>query len=279
MLPCRDLIPPPRKDVSMDVALYARVSSERQDVDLSITAQLKALREHAKKNDYQVTRQYVDEAESARTTDRAKFQEMLADAKRKDKPFGAILIWSYSRFARNIEDAAVLKGMLRRQKVKLISITEPFDDTPHGEAMGAILDVFNHLTSAILTQDVIRGMRESASRGFYPGGTVPFGYKRVRVQDGKKERSKLVPDPLCGPTVVRLFKECLVGNGLREIAIKVNADGIPAPRGGIWESTRVHRLLTNEAYTGTMVFDRERPGRPTNMVNLQCAWRTRGPRS
>ena len=105
-------------------------------------------------------------------------------------------------------------------------------------------------------------MRESASRGFYPGGTVPFGYKRVRVQDGKKERSKLVPDLLCGPTVVRLFKECLLGNGLREIAIKVNADGIPAPRGGIWESTRVHRLLTNEAYTGTMVFDRERPGRP-----------------
>ena len=42
------------------VALYARVSSDRQDVDLSVAAQLRALRDYAEKHDYLVAREYVD---------------------------------------------------------------------------------------------------------------------------------------------------------------------------------------------------------------------------
>ena len=45
-------------------AVYARVSSDRQDVDLSIAAQLRALREYADRNNFIIVRQYVDEAES-----------------------------------------------------------------------------------------------------------------------------------------------------------------------------------------------------------------------
>ena len=45
-------------------ALYTRVSSDRQDVDLSVAAQLRALRDYAESNGYTVVRQYVDEAES-----------------------------------------------------------------------------------------------------------------------------------------------------------------------------------------------------------------------
>ena len=50
----------------ISVALYARVSSDRQDVDLSVAAQLRALRDYANKNGYFVAREYVDEAESGR---------------------------------------------------------------------------------------------------------------------------------------------------------------------------------------------------------------------
>ena len=50
-------------------ALYARVSSDRQDVDLSVAAQLRALRDYAEKNGYHVAREYVDEAESGRIAD------------------------------------------------------------------------------------------------------------------------------------------------------------------------------------------------------------------
>ena len=43
-------------------ALYARVSSDRQDVDLSVAAQLRALRDYAAQHGYVVAREYVDEA-------------------------------------------------------------------------------------------------------------------------------------------------------------------------------------------------------------------------
>ena len=74
------------------VALYARVSSDRQDVDLSVSAQLRALRDYAQKNGYLVAREYVDEAESGRIADRPQFQKMLDEATKPEAPFREILI-------------------------------------------------------------------------------------------------------------------------------------------------------------------------------------------
>ena len=68
-------------------ALYARVSSDRQDVDLSVSAQLRALRDYADKNGCKVVREYVDEAESGRSTDRPEFKKMMDEAKRTQAPF------------------------------------------------------------------------------------------------------------------------------------------------------------------------------------------------
>ena len=51
-------------------ALYARVSSDRQDVDLSVSARLRALRAYAESNGYIVAREFIDEAESSRIADR-----------------------------------------------------------------------------------------------------------------------------------------------------------------------------------------------------------------
>ena len=84
----------------MNVALYARVSSERQDIDLSISAQLKALREYAVKNSHFIVKEYVDEAESGRTSQRPAFREMIAAARRPNRPFDLILVWKYSSLAR-----------------------------------------------------------------------------------------------------------------------------------------------------------------------------------
>ena len=94
------------------VALYARVSSDRQDVDLSIAAQLRALRDYAERNDYLVAREYVDEAESGRIADRPEFQKMLNEANKPEAPFKEILVWKFSRFTRKREHAVAFKSML-----------------------------------------------------------------------------------------------------------------------------------------------------------------------
>ena len=100
----------------MKTVIYARVSSEKQaEKDLSIPAQLKALRRYALERGLDIVSEYVDEAESAKSANRPAFQEMIAAAKKKDRPFDSILVWKLSRFARNREDSIIYKSVLRKR--------------------------------------------------------------------------------------------------------------------------------------------------------------------
>ena len=121
-------------------ALYARVSSDRQDVDLSVAAQMRALKNYAKSNGYSIAREYVDEAESGRGADRPQFREMIEEGSQSNPPFEVILVWKFSRFARKREHAVAFKSMLRRKGIRVVSITEHADDTPNGKLMEAIIE-------------------------------------------------------------------------------------------------------------------------------------------
>ena len=238
----------------MKAAIYARVSSDRQDVDLSVSAQLKHLREYARANGYEIAREYVDEAETGRTTRRPEFQQMISDVRRRSKLFDVILVYKYSRFTRNREDSIVYKSLLRKYGVRVISMTEPFEDTPTGKLMEAIIESLDEFYSANLAQEVLRGMRESASRGFYMPGRAPYGYNRIKVKDGHKERPTLERDPRTAPVVSRIFRDFLASRGLKEVTAALNTDGIPSSGGKQWNKTSVHKILVNKAYTGTLVW-------------------------
>ena len=235
-------------------ALYARVSSDRQDVDLSVSAQLRALRDYAEKNSYLVAREYVDEAESGRIADRPQFQKMLNEASKPESPFKEILVWKFSRFTRKREHAVAFKAMLRRRGIRVVSITEQADDTPTGKLLEAIIESVDEFYSENLAQEVTRGMREAASRGFWVTGSDPYGYKRVYVQDGAKKRPKLELDPPADAVVRRIFDMALQGKSILDVTRALNADGIPTTNGKRWLKTTIHTILDNEVYTGTLVW-------------------------
>ncbi len=253
-------------------ALYARVSSERQDVDLSVSAQLRALKDYAKANGYSVAREFVDEAESGRVADRPQFREMIEEGSQPKAPFQVILVWKFSRFTRKREHAVAFKSMLRRKGVRVVSITEHADDSPTGKLMEAIIESVDEFYSENLAQDVVRGMREAASRGFFLGSKAPFGYTRVKVSDGVKERPTLEVDPAAAPVVKELFQSSLRGNGLMEICKALNDRGV-TNRGNRWYKGGLHYLLTNEAYTGAAVWGRTSKGeKPQVPVRVEGAW-------
>ncbi len=253
-------------------ALYARVSSDRQDVDLSVAAQLRALRDYAERNGYLVVREYVDEAESGRVADRPQFRKMLDEASETDAPFREILVWKFSRFTRKREHAVAFKSMLRRRGIRVTSITEHADDTPTGKLMEAIIESVDEFYSENLAQEVTRGMREAASRGFFLGSSAPFGYSRIKVQDGAKERPTLVIDTATSPIVEEIFERSRRGQGLKEIAQALNDRGITI-NGRRWYKRRLHYLLTNEAYTGTAVWGKKaKEGQTPDPVRVEDAW-------
>ena len=138
------------RDDYTPAALYARVSSDRQDVDLSVSAQLRALRDHARKNGYMVVGEFVDEAESGRIADRPQFRRMIDEATKPEAPFREILVWKFSRFTRKREHAVAFKSMLRRKGVRVVSITEHADDTPTGKLLEAIIESVDGFYSDML---------------------------------------------------------------------------------------------------------------------------------
>ncbi len=236
------------------VALYARVSSDKQDVDLSVAAQLRALREYANKNSYMIVGEYVDEAESGRVANRPQFRKMLDDARGPKAPFQEILVWKFSRFTRKREHAVAFKSMLRKRGIRVVSITEHADDSPTGRLMEAIIESVDEFYSANLAQEVTRGMRESASRGFWVSSHPPYGYKKVYVDDGPKRRPRLEIDPERAPIVLRMFKMAESGRSLLDIARTFNREGIASPTGKKWSKTVVQHILKKETYTGTMIW-------------------------
>ena len=235
-------------------ALYARVSSDRQDVDLSVAAQMRALRDYARKNGYLVAREYVDEAESGRIADRPEFRKMIDAATKTNAPFREILVWKFSRFTRKREHAVAFKSLLRRKGVRVISITEQADDTPTGKLLEGIIESVDEFYSENLAQEVLRGMREAASRGFWIGSRKPYGYNRVMVQDGPKKRPTLERDPDTSPVVERIFDMAQAGKGMLPIAETLNDEGVASPAGKLWSKNTVHFILKNEVYTGTLIW-------------------------
>ncbi len=235
-------------------ALYARVSSDRQDVDLSVAAQMRALRDYARKNGYLVAREYVDEAESGRIADRPEFRKMIDAATKTNAPFREILVWKFSRFTRKREHAVAFKSLLRRKGVRVVSITEQADDTPTGKLLEGIIESVDEFYSENLAQEVLRGMREAASRGFWIGSRTPYGYNRVMVQDGPKKRPTLELDPDTSPVVERIFDMAQAGKGMLPIAETLNDEGLASPAGKLWSKNTVHFILKNEVYTGTLIW-------------------------
>ena len=256
----------------MKAALYARVSDERQaEKDLSIPAQLKALRKYARERDWEVVAEYVEAAETAtRTANRPKFKEMVASARSRPKPFDAILVWKLNRFARNREDSIIHKSLLRKQGVQVISINQPVDDTAAGKLYEGMIEVIDEFYSSNLAEDVLRGMTENAERGFRNGGPTPFGYQRVMVTVGSIKKSKLEPKEAEASIVKRMFQMALSGEGVKNIAKALNRDGLRTKSGKPWGKTTINTILRNEVHSGATVW-RGKKGQVTRTLDTHPA--------
>ena len=120
--------------------------------------------------------------------------------------------------------------------------------------MEAIIESVDEFYSENLAEEVRRGMREAASRGFWVASRVPYGYRKLMVQDGAKKRPTLEPNPATSPVVKRIFDLAESGRGILDITRTLNDEGIANPTGRPWSKNGVHIILRNEAYTGTLLW-------------------------
>lgn len=246
-------------------AAYLRVSTEEQD-EYSLDSQLKLIREYAKNNDFLVPDEFVftDDGVSGRNArKRESFQRMIALAKQKEPPFDSILLWKFSRFARNQEEAIVYKSLLKKAGIGVISISEPLPDGPFASLIERIIEWMDEYYSIRLAGEVKRGMIEKVSRG-EPVCHPAFGY------DLKEKRYYPNSD---ADWVRWVFSSFSSGMGMRQIAAHLADHGVRTGRGGLPDNRFVEYMLNNPLYIGKIRWSpegrkasRRKYDDPSNMI-------------
>lgn len=249
----------------MNAALYIRVSTEDQ-IELSPDSQKKLLLDYAKKNNLEVMDEHIfmDEGISGRKAEkRPQFMNMIALAKSKKKPFSKILVWKFSRFARNQEESIVYKNMLRKDGVEVISISEPVIEGPFGSLIERIIEWMDEYYSIRLSGEVMRGMKEKAMRGRVVSPPT-YGYN---VENGKYVINK---DEAI--IVKKAFNMIISGDTCGVIAKHFNSIGIKNKKGNLFTSRVVKYMIQNPVYYGMIRWNYATHQGTGRKVNPESEW-------
>lgn len=230
----------------MKLAAYARYSSDNQR-DLSIVAQLRAIKEWAKKEGHTIVKVYQDEARSATTDDRPGFIEMMRDV--SSGYFEGIIVHKLDRFARDRYDAAYYRKQMKRAGVKLLSVVEHIDDTPESVMYEAIIDGMNEYYSRNLSREVMKGMKENAYLCRHTGGSPPLGY------DVAPDKSYIINEKEA-EAVRMIFEMYAAGEGYSPILQALQAGGYTTKAGQAFGKNSLNSILKNEKYKGVYTFNK-----------------------
>lgn len=228
-------------------AAYIRVSTHMQE-ELSPDAQKRLLLDYAKSNNIVISNEYifVENGISGKKADRRpEFMRMIAAAKEKPAPFNVILVWKFSRFARNQEESIVYKSLLKKQcSVDVVSVSEPIIDGPFGSLIERIIEWMDEYYSVRLSGEVFRGMSEKALKGGYQA-KPPLGYRIER----KGEPPVIVPEEA---NIVRIIFNKYVQERMSffDIARYLNSIGAKTSHRKAFECRSVEYIIQNPTYCG-----------------------------
>ena len=226
-------------------ALYIRVSTDDQ-AELSPDAQKRLLLDYAKKSGIIISNDFIfSESVSGRHVQkRPEFQRMIGIAKQPSHPIDVILVWKYSRFARNQEESIVYKSMLKKDHVEVISVSEPLVDGPFGSLIERIIEWMDEYYSIRLSGEVLRGMKEKALRNGYQSSPC-LGYEAVG--HGKPYQINEAEYAM-----VSYIMDLYDNQNMDETAIarKCNDLGYKTKRGNPFERRTIDRILQNPFYCG-----------------------------
>lgn len=258
---------------------YIRCSTDMQDQ--SLEGQRNAIEAYAEQHDLEVVQWFEDEGKSGTTTEkRPGFCEMIRVVENGQKDFQLILVYDVSRWGRygDANEPAYWEFHCKRHGVGVAFTNESFlnDNSPGSAIMKQVSRTSAGEYSKRLAIDTIRGCRMNAARGFFNGGTPPYGYRRILTEadgtplrqlgsgeqklNGQKIKLMLGPEEEV-KTVRRIFRLSTVhGYSEKSIVNKLNEErlngGVSSPRGGAWTVSTVRGMLRNAAYCGRIVWGR-----------------------
>jgi site-specific DNA recombinase len=265
----------------MRAVIYSRFSSTMQR-EASIEDQERLCRERAAREGWRVVEVFADRAISGASMLRPGLQALLEAA--SAGKIDVVIAEALDRLSRDQADVASLYKRLTFAGVVIVTLSEGEINELHVGLKGTM----NQLFLKDLAAKTRRGLRGRVEQGLSGGGNS-YGYSVVRRLglDGMPVTGEREIDPHEAAVIRRVFRDFADGVSPRAIAQRLNAEGVPGPRGDLWRDTAIrgHRtrgtgLINNELYIGRLVWNRLRyvkdpeTGRRVSRLNPPSAWIT-----
>ena len=245
------------------VAVYARVSSERQAQEGTIASQVEALRQRVAQGGQVLdeARCYCDDGYIGGTLVRPAL-ERLRDAVYAGE-LDRVYVLAPDRLARRHAYQVLLVDEFQRYGVELVFLNRPaVGSSPEENLLLQVQGMIAEYEQTKIVERCRRGKRSAARRGAVSVfAAAPYGYRYITKSEGGGEaRYQVVLDQA---QVVRQIFEW-VGRervSINDVSHRLTLQQVPTPKGGSrWSRQTVYGILKNPAYTGMAVFGRRRYG-------------------
>ena len=226
--------------------IYCRVSTKDQLDGFSIETQEKQCRAYCLKQGYTVIELYQEARSAKGHSARPEFERMLKTCLRPHSEVGAVVVYAVSRFARSTADHTKVRESLRARNVRLLSVTEEFDDrTATGRWQENSLSVHAQYDNELRSERTTDGMMTAMSAGKWCH-KAPIGYVNTETSGG------LSFDPVRANLVRKAFE--LYGSqkySKKAVLEMVTDQGLRTPRSGKPISAQTFdKMLRNPLYAG-----------------------------
>ena len=247
----------------MTVAVYVRVSTQRQAQAQTIEQQLERLRAHLRERGVELASGSIfrDDGYSGATLNRPGL-DRLRDAVRAGE-VGRLLVTDPDRLARNYVQLMVLLEELERAGCEVAFLDRPMGRDPQDQLLLQIRGAVAEYERTLIAERMRRGRQAKLRAGcLLPWTRPPYGYRLD--PDRPRDPAGVTLEPAEAAVVRELFAGYLEGQAsLFGLAKHLQALGVPSPRGRpCWSPATLRGLLTNPTYTGQAYAGRWRARAP-----------------
>ena len=237
------------------VAIYARVSSERQKEQETIASQIAALLEHAASQNWTVPNEwrFLDEGYSGASLVRPgldRLRDRLAEGQ-----IDTVVVLSPDRLSRKYAYQILLTEEFHRDGAELVFVKSPPAATPEERLLAQVQGMIAEYERAQIVERTRRGKRHRARQGSVNVlSGAPYGYRYAKKTDSSSAYYEVIE---AEAAVVRLVYELFTVKQLSIGAVTrtLNEQAIPTRTGDSrWERSTVWAMLRNPAYVGKACF-------------------------
>ncbi|HET9890607.1 MAG TPA: recombinase family protein, partial [Mycobacterium sp.] len=236
------------------VAIYCRISDDREGTRAGVERQEKLCRALAEKNGWIVVAVYVDDdisASAATRKRRPEYQRLIADA--KAGRFGTIVSYTLKRLTRRYREGADLLDLADETGIEFSFVRAP--ETNLNTAAGR--KHFRGMVNDAISESEEIGERvrdkfaEKRLLGEFRGGGRNFGFE----EDGE------TPRPAEWEALRSASEDVVLGVSTYEIMAAWNAAGLLTSRGNRWVLTTVRQVLMRPLNAGLIFHNGEIVGK------------------